>query len=67
MSGQLLHLTNSMTDDMLGWQTKRFQELALNQTGHVVALRPEIVSKWHSTACKRARSTQEGSRYALHA
>lgn len=32
-----------MTDDMLGWQTKRFQELALHRSGHVVTLRPHVV------------------------
>jgi DNA ligase-1 len=32
-----------MTDAMLGWQTKRFQELAVASEGHVVRLRPELV------------------------
>ncbi|MFZ5890876.1 MAG: ATP-dependent DNA ligase [Myxococcota bacterium] len=32
-----------MTDAMLSWQTKRFQELAADQSGHVVHLRPEQV------------------------
>jgi DNA ligase-1 len=32
-----------MTDTMLDWQTKRFQELALGTDGHVVHVRPEQV------------------------
>jgi DNA ligase-1 len=32
-----------MTDAMLAWQTKRFQEVAIATDGHVVHLRPEIV------------------------
>lgn len=32
-----------MTDEMLRWQTKRFQELAVDRSGHVVMLRPEVV------------------------
>ena len=32
-----------MTDEMLKWQTRRFEELATNRTAHVVHLRPEQV------------------------
>ncbi len=32
-----------MTDEMLQWQTRRFEELATNRTAHVVELRPEQV------------------------
>jgi DNA ligase-1 len=32
-----------MTDEMLEWQTKTFQELATFREGHVVHLRPEMV------------------------
>ena len=32
-----------MTDEMLRWQTRRFDELATERTGHVVRLRPEQV------------------------
>ena len=32
-----------MTDAMLAWQTRRFQEIAVATEGHVVHLRPEIV------------------------
>lgn len=32
-----------MTDAMLSWQTKRFQELAVDDSGYVVTLRPEVV------------------------
>jgi ATP-dependent DNA ligase I len=32
-----------MTDEMLRWQTKRFQELAITTEGHVVHVRPEQV------------------------
>jgi DNA ligase-1 len=32
-----------MTDAMLDWQTKRFQELAAGTDGHTVHLRPELV------------------------
>ncbi len=32
-----------MTDDMLRWQTERFQELAITTEGHVVHVRPEQV------------------------
>ncbi|HEX5043580.1 MAG TPA: ATP-dependent DNA ligase [Candidatus Polarisedimenticolaceae bacterium] len=32
-----------MTDAMLVWQTRRFQEIAVATDGHVVHLRPEIV------------------------
>jgi DNA ligase-1 len=32
-----------MTDEMLAWQTTKFKELALEETGHVVRVRPEIV------------------------
>jgi DNA ligase-1 len=32
-----------MTDEMLAWQTRKFQELARDQTGYVVWLRPELV------------------------
>ncbi len=32
-----------MTDEMLAWQTKRFQELSLSTDGWAVYLRPEIV------------------------
>jgi DNA ligase-1 len=32
-----------MTDAMLSWQTKRFRELAVNDSGYVVTLRPEVV------------------------
>ncbi len=32
-----------MTDAMLAWQTRRFQEIAVATDGHVVHLRPEIV------------------------
>ncbi|WP_053851907.1 ATP-dependent DNA ligase [Streptomyces sp. NRRL B-24085] len=32
-----------MTDAMLAWQTERLQELALDSSGHVVTVRPELV------------------------
>jgi DNA ligase-1 len=32
-----------LTDELLSWQTERFQELAIEQTGHVVRIRPELV------------------------
>ena len=32
-----------MTDEMLQWQTRRFEELATDRTAHVVHLRPEQV------------------------
>jgi DNA ligase-1 len=32
-----------MTDAMLAWQTRRFQEIAVATDGHVVHLRPEMV------------------------
>jgi DNA ligase-1 len=32
-----------MTDEMLAWQTERFQELETTSTGHVVHVRPEQV------------------------
>jgi len=32
-----------MTDAMLEWQTKRFQEIAVATDGYTVQLRPEIV------------------------
>ena len=32
-----------MTDEMLEWQTRRFEELATDRTAHVVHLRPEQV------------------------
>ncbi|MDT0486603.1 MULTISPECIES: ATP-dependent DNA ligase [Streptomyces] len=32
-----------MTDAMLTWQTERLQELAVESTGHVVTVRPELV------------------------
>ncbi|MGW7267517.1 ATP-dependent DNA ligase [Streptomyces sp. NPDC054842] len=32
-----------MTDAMLAWQTERLQELALDDDGHVVRVRPELV------------------------
>jgi DNA ligase-1 len=32
-----------MTDAMLGWQTERLQELAVEDNGHVVTVRPELV------------------------
>jgi len=32
-----------MTDEMLAWQTERFQELKTGESGHVVHLKPEIV------------------------
>ena len=32
-----------MTDEMLHWQTRRFEELATDRTAHVVHLRPEQV------------------------
>lgn len=32
-----------MTDEMLAWQTKRFQELAVASDGYTVQLRPEMV------------------------
>jgi ATP-dependent DNA ligase I len=32
-----------MTDEMLRWQTARFEELATARTGHVVHVRPELV------------------------
>ncbi|WP_369256266.1 ATP-dependent DNA ligase [Streptomyces sp. R35] len=32
-----------MTDVMLTWQTERFQELAVEDNGHVVTVRPELV------------------------
>ncbi|HYO16753.1 MAG TPA: ATP-dependent DNA ligase [Thermoanaerobaculia bacterium] len=34
-----------LTDEMLAWQTKRFQELALGTDGWTVHLRPEIVAE----------------------
>jgi DNA ligase 1 len=32
-----------MTDEMLDWQTRRFQELRTGESGHVVWVRPEQV------------------------
>jgi DNA ligase-1 len=32
-----------MTDAMLAWQTRRFQEIAVATEGHTVHLRPEVV------------------------
>ncbi|MGP4047282.1 ATP-dependent DNA ligase [Streptomyces sp. 2A115] len=32
-----------MTDAMLAWQTERLQELAVEDSGHVVTVRPELV------------------------
>ena len=32
-----------MTDEMLAWQTARLQELAVETSGHVVQVRPELV------------------------
>jgi len=32
-----------MTDEMLAWQTERFQELATSRAGNVVYVRPEQV------------------------
>jgi DNA ligase-1 len=32
-----------MTDAMLAWQTRRFQEIAVATDGHVVHVRPEVV------------------------
>ncbi|HEX3541219.1 MAG TPA: hypothetical protein VHT75_12355, partial [Acidimicrobiales bacterium] len=32
-----------LTDELLTWQTARFQELATDQTDHVVTIRPELV------------------------
>ena len=32
-----------MTDEMLAWQTERFQELATREEGHVVHVRPVVV------------------------
>ena len=32
-----------LTDEMLGWQTERLQELETGREGHVVHVRPELV------------------------
>jgi len=32
-----------MTDEMLAWQTRRLQEIAVASEGHVVRVRPELV------------------------
>ncbi len=45
-SGQFVMLGKTfkgMTDEMLAWQTATFKALALEQHGHVVRVRPEIV------------------------
>jgi len=47
-----------MTDAMLAWQTKRFQELAVATDGYVVHLRPEQVVE------VAFNDVQESSQYA---
>jgi DNA ligase-1 len=32
-----------LTDTMLAWQTERLRELAVDESGHVVTVRPELV------------------------
>ena len=32
-----------LTDEMLAWQTRKFQELEVSSEGHTVHLRPEVV------------------------
>lgn len=34
-----------MTDEMLRWQTEKFQQIALGTSGHTVHLKPEIVAE----------------------
>ena len=34
-----------LTDEMLGWQTKKFLELEIGRDGHIVFVRPEVVAE----------------------
>ena len=49
-----------MTDAMLEWQTRRFQELAVATDGYTVQCGPSRWWRSRSTTCRRARSTPRG-------
>ena len=54
-----------MTDEMLQWQTRRFEELATDRTAHVVHLRPEQVVEIAVDGVQRSSRYRGGWLFAL--